>query len=119
MANNALLKRQAEREHQMRNYGALIGQQFNVDMICLALNDEGFGHDRIMRILHKSEEYGAYFHECLEFSVESDARFEQLDNRLRHICRDHPEDFIPHEDRYPQVRVPGMNKKFKAEPIGG
>lgn len=38
---------------------------------------------------------------------------------LRYICRDHPEDFVPREDRYPNVKVPGMGKKFKAEPIGG
>lgn len=49
----------------------------------------------------------------------STARFEQLDQRLRYICRDHPEDFVPREERYPNVKVPGMGKKFKAEPIGG
>lgn len=59
------------------------------------------------------------FHECLAYGVESDARFEQLDQRLRYICRDHPEDFVPREERYPNVKVPGMGKKFKAEPIGG
>lgn len=88
-------------------------------MMCLALNEEGFGHDRIMRIIHRAEQHGEYFYECLAYGVESDARFEQLDQRLRYICRDHPEDFVPREERYPNVKVPGMGKKFKAEPIGG
>lgn len=86
---NAYAKEQAELRRQLLNYGALVGQQFNVDMMCLA------------------------------YGVESDARFEQLDQRLRYICRDHPEDFVPREERYPNVKVPGMGKKFKAEPIGG
>lgn len=115
---NAYAKEQAELR-QLLNYGALVGQQFNVDMMCLALNEEGFGHDRIMRIIHRAEKHGEYFHECLAYGVESDARFEQLDQRLRYICRDHPEDFVPREERYPNVKVPGMGKKFKAEPIGG
>ena len=115
---NAYAKEQAELRRQLLNYGALVGQQFNVDMMCLALNEEGFGHDRIMRIIHRAEKHGEYFHECLAYGVESDARFEQLDQRLRYICRDHPEDFVPREERYPNVKVPGMGKKFKAEPIG-
>ena len=41
------------------------------------------------------------------------------DRRLRYICRDHPEAFVPREERYPNAKVPGMGKKFKAEPIGG
>ena len=116
---NAYAKEQAELRRQLLNYGALVGQQFNVDMMCLALNEEGFGHDRIMRIIHRAEKHGEYFYECLAYGVESDARFEQLDQRLRYICRDHPEDFVPREERYPNVKVPGMGKKFKAEPIGG
>ena len=97
---NAYAKEQAELRRQLLNYGALVGQQFNVDMMCLALNEEGFGHDRIMRIIHRAEKHGEYFHECLAYGVESDARFEQLDQRLRYICRDHPEDFVPREERY-------------------
>jgi len=65
---NAYAKNQAELRRQLLNYGALVGQQFNVDMMCLALNEE---------------------------------------------------DFVPREERYPNVKVPGMGKKFKAEPIGG
>lgn len=76
---NAYAKEQAELRRQLLNYGALVGQQFNVDMMCLALNEEGFGHDRIMRIIHRAEKHGEYFHECLAYGVESDARFEQLD----------------------------------------
>lgn len=106
-------KKQAELRRQLLNYGALVGQQFNVDMMCLALNEEGFGHDRIMRIIHRAEKHGEYFHECLAYGVESDARFEQLDQRLRYICRDHPEDFMPREKRYPNVKVPGMGKNSK------
>lgn len=51
---NAYAKEQAELRRQLLNYGALVGQQFNVDMMCLALNEEGFGHDRIMRIIHRA-----------------------------------------------------------------
>lgn len=110
---NAYAKEQAELRRHLLNYGALVGQQFNVDMMCLALNEEGFGHDRIMRIIHRAEKHGEYFHECLAYGVESDARFEQLDQRLRYICRDHPEDFVPREERYPNVKVPGMGKTAK------
>ena len=46
-------------------------------------------------------------------------RAELRRQRLRYICRDHPEDFVPREERYPNVKVPGMGKNFKAEPIGG
>ena len=35
---NAYAKEQAELRRQLLNYGALVGQQFNVDMMCLALN---------------------------------------------------------------------------------
>ena len=52
---NAYAREQAELRRQLLNYGALVGQQFNVDMMCLALNEEGFGHDRIMRIIHRAE----------------------------------------------------------------
>lgn len=38
---NAYAKEQAELRRQLLNYGALVGQQFNVDMMCLALNEEG------------------------------------------------------------------------------
>lgn len=58
---NAYAKEQAELRRQLLNYGALVGQQFNVDMMCLALNEEGFGHDRIMRIIHRAEKHGEYF----------------------------------------------------------
>ena len=51
---NAYAKEQAELRRQLLNYGALVGQQFNVDMMCLALNEEGFGHDRIMRIVRSA-----------------------------------------------------------------
>lgn len=68
---NAYAKEQAELRRQLLNYGALVGQQFNVDMMCLALNEEGFGHDRIMRIIHRAEKHGEYFHECLAYGVEA------------------------------------------------
>ena len=58
---NAYAKEQAELRRKLLNYGALVGQQFNVDMMCLALNEEGFGHDRIMRIIHRAEKHGEYF----------------------------------------------------------
>lgn len=115
---SAFLKKQAERDHQMRNYGALIGQQFNVDMVVLALNDFGFGYERIRKILDRASEHGKYYHICLDYSVESDARFEQLDARMKYICRDHMDDYIPWEKRYEGVAVPSMSKKFKADPIG-
>ena len=33
---NAYAKEQAELRRHLLNYGALVGQQFNVDMMCLA-----------------------------------------------------------------------------------
>lgn len=116
---NRFLKTQSERDKSMRNYGALIGQQFDVDMMCLALSDEGFGYDRIMRVLTRAEEYRGYYKDCLNYTVESDARFVQLDNALLKICHNHPDRFIPYTERYPGVMVPTMEKKFKADPIGG
>lgn len=115
---NAYAIQKKEMDKQRRNFGALIGQQFNVDMMILALNDAGFGYDRIRRILDAAAEYGAYYHECLAYSVESDARFEQLDERMKFICRDHMDAFVPWEKRYEGVAVPTMRKQFKAEPIG-
>lgn len=116
---NAYAKEQAELRRQLLNYGALVGQQFNVDMMCLALNEEGFGHDRIMRIIHRAEKHGVYFHECLCLRRgKRRAVPSSLTAAPVHLPRP-PEDFVPREERYPNVKVPGMGKKFKAEPIGG
>ena len=52
---NAYAKKQAELRRQLLNYGALVGQQFNVDMMCLALNEEGFDPDVIERQLAHAE----------------------------------------------------------------
>lgn len=40
---NAFLQKQAEERRRHLNLGAHVGQQFMVDMLQLALHEEGFG----------------------------------------------------------------------------
>ena len=116
---NAFLQKQAEDRRRHLNLGAHVGQQFMVDMLQLALHEEGFGYERMFKLLRRIEELSEYYKVCLAFSDESDARFVQMDEQLKHLCRDHMDEFVPFTDRYEGVRIPTMKTKFRAEPIGG
>lgn len=116
---NAYLQKQKENERYHLNRGAHVGQQFMVDMLQLALHEEGHGWERMRKLLDRIEQLSSYYKVCLAFTDESDVRFIQMDEQLKHLCRDHMDDFVPYEVRYEGVKIPTMKTKFRAEPIGG
>lgn len=89
-------KRQTEREAIRKLF-----TQYLTDTACLALNDMGWGKDRIDTFLTKwGEEYDQFF-DTLRNLPETDYLRVKFDERIKAICK--PEYYEPFEQRYPYM----------------
>lgn len=100
---NDLIRRQNEMAQSAFSMGMKYGEQFAIDMMCIALHRKGFGYKRIRGLLDGVKEISDYYIETLHYGMEQDVRQEQMDMELRDIVKDHQE-FIPFSKRYPDVK---------------
>lgn len=90
--------------------GERIACQLMLDCDLCVLNDRfGFGYDRLRE--HTDLLMAEYdeLHACIDAPADAihDERYvlrRRLDGRIGYIMRDHPEKFIPFEERYPDVK---------------
>ena len=105
---NYAQKQQALKRELVR-VGVRFGEQRTLDLMEIALHRKGWGFDRINAFLDLLRELDQYYAPAWEMTMESDVFQERLDAELRDIVKDKQE-FIPFEQRYPEVRQLGYDK---------
>lgn len=101
---NRYMQRMTKTVDDMFNGGHRIGQQQIVDYLAIALHEEGWGYDRIMRVITRVYELNNEFFDALNEKRcdEADVLQERLDALLREICKGH--EFMPFAERYPEIK---------------
>ena len=88
--------RQAEKGMYLAAKATFI--QYMVDTGCVALNNLGWGKDRIDKFMTEWGRVFDEFHEALEATPETDYVRSKFDERVKPICPE--KDYKPFEDRY-------------------
>lgn len=109
---NTWLERQAEAKNAIMHSTELLTKQYMLDTLCIAIHEsEGWGYDRIMRLLDAwkdtREEYRLAL--CPNDS-EADVAQEHMDRMLVQIINGKQE-LIPFVERYPDLRGIKYGKK--------
>lgn len=104
MPKNSLAARMSRQSDDMFNSGHRVGQQQIIDYLAIALNEEGWGYDRIMRVITRVHDLNVEFFDSLNEKRcdDADVLQEHLDSLLREICKGH--DFMPFAERYPEIK---------------
>lgn len=100
---SAYLKQLQEAVRRGTNAGMLVGEQFAMDCIMIALHRQGWGYERIRRLLDQTREIADYYGDAMHGSMEQDVIQERMDRELRDIVKDH-QIFAPFGERYPHVK---------------
>lgn len=106
--NSYLLRRDAERK-EMINRGLLCGQQYAMDCMLITLHRNGWGYDRLKRLLDECKVVSDYYADVLRPCMEQDVRQEQMDAELRDIVKGRQE-FADFRERYPDVLTAGYDR---------
>lgn len=103
-AKNKYLQQMSETVDRTFNAGHRVGQQQIIDYLAIALNEEGYGYERIMRVLTRVSALNEEFFDALNEKrcAEADVLQERLDALLREICKGR--DFMPFAERYPEIK---------------
>lgn len=109
---NDYLARQRAAQRELINTGLRHGQQYAIDMVMVALHRQGWGYDRIKRLIDQVTELADYYADTMHPSMEQDVLQERLDGELRDIVKDRQE-FYPFVERYPAVITAGYEKMPK------
>lgn len=109
---NHYLARQAATQIECINQGILCGQQYAIDMMEIALHRQGWGYDRIKRLVDQVSEIADYYAPCMCPCMEQDVFQERLDAELRDIVKDRQE-FATFAQRYPLVINAGYERMPK------
>ena len=109
---NTWLERQAEAKNAIMHSTERLTKQYMLDTLCIAIHEsEGWGYDRIMRLLDAwkdtREEYRLAL--CPNDS-EADVAQEHMDRMLVQIINGKQE-LIPFAERYPDLRGIKYGKK--------
>lgn len=108
-----LLKERKARDQEMISLGMQIGEQFQIDIMQVALNEVfGFGYDRIKKLMQEEEKLGAYYIDALRVCVEQDVKQAQLDRSLLRIVKGKQE-LYDFQHRYPAIKIADIHKPLR------
>ena len=108
-----LLKERKARDQEMISLGMQIGEQFQIDIMQVALNEVfGFGYDRIKKLMHEEEKLGAYYIDALHVCMEQDVKQAQLDRALLRIVNGKQE-LYDFQHRYPAIKTADIHKPLR------
>lgn len=111
MKNSFFAKQQAI-QRECVNQGIRHGQQYAIDIVEVALHRQGWGYDRIKRLVDQVSEIADYYAPCMRPCMEQDVFQERLDAELRDIVKDRQE-FATFAQRYPLVINAGYERMPK------
>ena len=80
-------------------------RQFDADMITLALNDEGFGRERIKRVLEAWSKKHDLYAGAFTKAPDADYKREKLDEELHRIMQDDFQPFLERYDWVPDIKT--------------
>ena len=110
---NHLLEERKRRDREMVSIGMQIGEQFQIDIMQVALNEVfGFGYDRIKKLMQEEEKLGAYYSDALRVCMEQDVKQAQLDRSLLRIVKGRQE-FYDFQRRYPAIKIADIHKPLR------
>lgn len=109
MPNNDYLARVRKERTQYINLGIDHGQQWMLDMFLVALHRQGWGYDRIKRIVDEVQKLSDYYSDALHRGMEQDVMQERLDAELADILKGR-EPLIPFRERHPLVVTTGYDR---------
>lgn len=109
MAKNDFARRLKEIRQDCINEGIRHGQQYAIDIVMVYLHRQGWGYDRIRRMIDEitvlADEYAPSMHKCMMQDIQQ----ERLDAEIKDIIKGKQE-FIPFRDRYPLVQNAGYER---------
>lgn len=109
---NTWLERQAEAKNAIMHSTELLTKQYMLDTLCIAIHEsEGWGYDRIMRLMDAWRETREEYRLALDpKNPEADVAQEHMDRMLVQIING-KQDLIPFAERYPDLRGIKYGKK--------
>lgn len=109
MGKNSLAQHIQKAKDRGMTQGLMLGQQFTCDVMMVCLHQQGWGYDRIKRLLDDMEKQSDYYADAFITCMEQDVRQEQLDREIRDIVKDRQE-FSPFAERYPEIKTVGYDR---------
>ena len=109
---NHYLARQASVQIECINQGILCGQQYAIDMMEIALHRQGWGYDRIKRLVDQIHDIADYYAPSMHPGMEQEVYQERMDRELRDLVKGRQE-FATFEERYPLVRKNALQRMPK------
>lgn len=106
------LRRQTAALEELQDVSMRHGQQWALDCLMIALHRQGWGYDRIKRLLDETEKIAAYYNPTMHPCMEQDVFIERMDAELRDIVKGRQE-FYDFKSRYPGVKIAGYDKAPK------
>lgn len=103
--NAYLARQQAQKDAFMHSVEAII-KQWMIDSLCITLNQtEGWGYERIMRLLENWHKTREEFRPALDplRNAEADVAQEHVERLLKQIASDKGQ-FYPWDERYPDLK---------------
>lgn len=109
---NTWLEQQAAAKNAVMHSTELLTKQYMVDTLCIAIHEsEGWGYDRIMRLMDAWRETREEYRLALDpKNPEADVAQEHMDRMLVQIING-KQDLIPFAERYPDLRGIKYGKK--------
>ena len=104
MGKNGYLARQEREKNTFAHVCEVVTRQLMLDTLQATIHEEGWGYDRIKRLVDRWGELYDYFYDTLDLKdPECDVKREELDRILRHIIKDR-QPFLDYEARYPEIK---------------
>lgn len=103
------LQRQQAALDVMQDISIRQGQQWALDCLLIALHRQGWGFDRIKRLLDATDDIAKYYSPALHPCMEQDVFIARMDDELRDIVKGKQE-FYDFSARYPEIKIAGYDK---------
>lgn len=111
MKNSFLAKQQAI-QRECVNQGIRHGQQYAIDIVEVALHRQGWGYDRIKRLIDQVTEIADYYAPSMRPGMEQEVFQARMDRELKDLVKGRQE-FATFEERYPLVRKNALQRMPK------
>lgn len=108
MKNSFLAKQQAI-QRECVNQGIRHGQQYAIDIVEVALHRQGWGYDRIKRLVDDIRDIADYYAPSMHPGMEQEVYQERMDRELKDLVKGRQE-FATFEERYPLVRKNALQR---------
>lgn len=110
--NNAYLKKLQQKYGEGLNLGMEYGEQYALDMMMICLHRQGWGYNRVDRLMREIKVAADYYADALHQCMEQDIKQEKMDAELRDLVKDN-QVFITFKERYPGIQTCGYDKQPK------